>query len=160
MCDFCGCRGQAPIDELSREHERLLDVIYQVRRDAARDDHPTVVETFAAEFLPLLRRHTAKEEQGLFAQLRTAWAADERLRALVAEHRRIEKLLDVVLRGDPGWRETVVQLGDELSAHIFDEETDLFPYALYELRDEQWAAVAAAHERTRDEELAVSRPRR
>lgn len=145
MCDYCGCRRQAAIEELSLEHEQLLDLIYRLHRDVERDDHPAVVRRIESELAPLLRQHTDKEERGLFVQLRAAWIADDRLRVLEGEHRRVEELLDRVVRGGKGWQDALERLGDELSEHTFDEETDLFPYAVYELSDEQWAAVEEAH---------------
>ena len=149
MCDFCGCRSQPAIDELSAEHERLLDLVYALRRDAARSDHATVVRTLETAIVPLLHHHTDKEERGLFAQLRAAWEADARLSALESEHRHLEELIATVLRGAAGWSAVVGRMADELSQHVFDEETDLFPYALYELDDARWDAVEAVHASTR-----------
>ena len=151
MCDYCGCRRQATIDELSQEHEQLLNVVYRLRRDAARADHAAVVEVLDVELAPLLRRHTDKEERGLFVQLRDAWSVDGRLASLEDEHRRIEGLLETVVAGGASWRDALVCLGDELSEHIFDEETDLFPYAMYELSDGQWSAVEQVHANARIE---------
>lgn len=156
MCDYCGCREQAAIEELSQEHEQLLNVVYRLRRDGARGDHPAVLEALEVELAPLLRRHTDKEEQGLFVQLRDAWAADDRLDVLVDEHRRIEELLEAVVAGGADWHGALVLLADELSEHIFDEETDLFPYARYELREAQWAAVEEVHDRAERGELATA----
>lgn len=145
MCDYCGCRRQAAIDELSDEHDRLLNLTYGLRRAARQGDHATVIETLDARIVPLLRRHTDKEERGLFTQLRNAWAVDERLDRLVDEHRDIEVQIARVRAGGPTWVHQVRQLADTLSAHIMDEETDLFPYALYELDAAQWTAVEAVH---------------
>ena len=145
MCDYCGCRRQAAIDELSDEHDRLLNLAYGLRRAVRRDDHATVVETLDTEIVPLLRHHTDKEERGLFTQLRHAWAVDERLDSLVDEHRDVERQIDRVRAGGATWKLHVRQLADTLSAHIMDEETDLFPYALYELDTTQWSAIDAVH---------------
>lgn len=146
MCDYCGCRRQSAIDELSEEHERLLDLLYRLRGEGARGDHAAVVRTLETAIAPLLEEHTDKEERGLFVQLREAWAADDRLRDLVDEHRDIEERVATVLAGGPGWQDAVRSLGDALSEHILDEETDLFPYALYELTPHQWDAVEAVHD--------------
>ncbi len=149
MCDYCGCRLQPAIDELAEEHERLLDLVYGLRRTADRGEHAQVVLTLEERVAPLLREHAAKEEQGLFAQLRAAWEADDRLDALVAEHRDLEDVLAAALAGGAGWAASVHRLADELTEHIFDEETDLFPYALYELAPDQWEQVEAVHEAAR-----------
>ena len=151
MCDYCGCRRQAAIDELSDEHDRLLNLAYGLRRAARRDDHATVIATLDTQIVPLLRRHTDKEERGLFTQLRRAWAVDERLDSLVGEHRDIEGQIDRVRAGGTAWKVHVRQLADTLSTHIMDEETDLFPYALYELDAAQWAAIDAVHDAATDQ---------
>jgi hemerythrin-like domain-containing protein len=156
MCDYCGCRNQPAIDELSEEHDRILDLVYGLRREAARGDHPTVAAVLAREVAPLLREHTDKEERGLFEQLRSAWGLDERLGTLVGEHRDIDALVDRALAGGPGWVGGVHRLIDTLSQHIADEETDLFPYALYELTGRQWDAIDDVHEAAGHDDAAVA----
>jgi hemerythrin-like domain-containing protein len=145
MCDYCGCRLRPAIDELSEEHERLLDLVYGLRRKAEAGDHAQVAATLERDLAPLLRHHADKEERGLFTQLRAAWQADDRLDALVTEHRDLERLLAGVIAGGQDWTRLLLRLADELTEHIFDEETDLFPYALYELTPAQWDEVEAVH---------------
>jgi hemerythrin-like domain-containing protein len=145
VCDFCGCRQQPAIDELSEEHERLLDLGYRLRRWAAEGDRDRVRHAVVQDLLPLLHHHTDKEERGLFAQLRAAWEADDRLATLVDEHRRIDDLATRVLGDDVGWPEHLTTLVATLSEHILSEETDLFPYARYELDHRQWDAVERVH---------------
>lgn len=145
MCDYCGCRRQAAIEELSGEHERILDLGYELRRWAARDDHAAARAVIEDELAPLLCHHTVKEEAGLFAELRRAWEADDRLDALVDEHRSIDEMLATAVRGGAGWRSEVEVLVALLAEHIVSEETDLFPYSLYELDPDQWDAIDAVH---------------
>lgn len=145
MCDYCGCRRQAAIDELSEEHERLLDLTYGLRKAAKRADHAAVMTTLADEIVPLLQRHTDKEERGLFTQLRQAWGCDTRLDTLIDEHRDIEERIERIRAAAPAWPDEVRRLANDLSAHIMDEETDLFPYAVYELDDAHWSAIDAVH---------------
>lgn len=145
MCDYCGCRRQAPIDELSAEHERVQDLGYQLRQLARAGEHAAVVAVLEREFTPLLQAHTAKEERGVFTELRGSWDADDRLEALVDEHRALEAGLERVAAGDPGWAQALEALLTDLSEHVLAEETDLFPYALYELSARQWRAVEDAH---------------
>jgi hemerythrin-like domain-containing protein len=90
-------------------------------------------------------RPTGKEEEGLFTQLRSAWEADDRLATLVDEHREIDDLAAAVLVDDVGWSGHLATLVATLSEHILSEETDLFPYALYELGHRQWNAVERVH---------------
>jgi hemerythrin-like domain-containing protein len=145
MCDYCGCRNQPEINELSDEHDRLLDLAYQLHRLARRGSHAEVLAVVDGEFAALLDRHTGKEEQGLFTQLRSCDEADDRLDTLVGEHRELEARLAVVREAAAGWREVLTELVDDLDQHILDEEVDLFPYAMYELRAPQWDLVAEAH---------------
>lgn len=145
MCDYCGCRLIPPIAELSEEHDRLLDLAYTLRRLAEDDAHDEVVQLLDGEFTSLLRRHTDKEEDGVFCQLRSLGAADDRLDQLVAEHRDIEEQLARVRRGGDGWQEELDRLAADLGDHVIDEEIDLFPFAMYELDDAQWDVVAEVH---------------
>lgn len=87
MCAYCGCRQRPAIDELSEEHEQLLELVYGLRRRAETGDHAEVVAVLEGDLGPLLAHHADKEERGLFTQLRTSWHADDRLDTLVAAHR-------------------------------------------------------------------------
>lgn len=145
MCDYCGCRLIPAIADLSDEHDRLLDLAYKLRRLAESGVHEEVVELLDGEFAPLLQRHTDKEEHGVFRQLRSVGAADERLDQLVGEHRDLEQQLDRVRRGGERWQAEVHELAAELSGHVIDEEVDLFPFAMYELDDGQWDEVTRVH---------------
>lgn len=159
MCDYCGCRRQPVIDELSDEHEQLLEHVSQLRRLARKGSHDEVARILRAHVVPALAVHTDKEERGIFTELRRAWVADDRLDALVGEHRAIEELIQRILTAELEWRPLVRELADELSGHIVDEETDLFPYALYELTPAQWESVEGLHRELRDREVtpAVTR---
>ena len=147
MCGYCGCRHQPAIAELSDEHDRIQDLAHDLEHLARTSDHRTMCTLLDDHLAPLLQHHTDKEERGLFKQLRSCWEADDRLDTLVQEHRDIEDHLRQVRSGGPTWRQAVGQLVAELSQHILDEEVDLFPYALYELRPSQWDALTELHAR-------------
>ena len=146
MCDYCGCHSQTAIAELSEEHDRIQDLCYDLRRLDASDDEPAARRLVDERLAPLLLHHTDKEERGLFAELRSCWEADDRLDTLIDEHRDIEAQLQRVRAGGTGWQQAVRQLVTEISQHILDEEVDLFPYALYELRPRQWESLDELHE--------------
>ncbi len=156
MCDYCGCRRQPAINELSDEHEQLLEHVSQLRRLARSGSHDEVAEILRVHVEPALDVHTTKEERGIFTELRRSWVADDRLDALVGEHRAIEVLIDRILAAEIDWRSLVRDLADELSGHIVDEETDLFPYALYELTPAQWEAVERLHRDLRAHEVTAA----
>lgn len=145
MCSYCGCREETAIAELSDEHDQLQDLAHDLQRLAATRDHRAARSLLDDRLAPLLQHHTSKEEQGLFTQLRSCWEADGRLDTLAQEHLDMEALLHVVRAGGPGWSHAVEQLVTDLGQHIIDEEVDLFPYALYELRPSQWEALTELH---------------
>lgn len=144
MCDYCGCRRQPAISELSEEHDRLLDHLYALRSDAHAGDRAAVVLRLESEVLPLLRHHAGKEEQGVFAQLRRV-GVEGRVDALEGEHRTLDAAAADALTAGDDWVAAVERLSAELSQHILDEETDLFPYASYELAAAAWDEVEAVH---------------
>lgn len=145
MCDYCGCRNQPEIAELSQEHDRLLDLAYDLKHLAAGGSHTEVLAIVDGPFASLLAHHTGKEERGIFTQLRSHDEADDRLDALLTEHRELEAQLTAVREGHEGWRSVLVRLVADLNQHVIDEEVDLFPYAMYELRGPQWDRVAEVH---------------
>jgi hemerythrin-like domain-containing protein len=144
MCDYCGCRDRPAIAELSAEHDELLELIYGLRRLADAGERAGVRALLEQRVLPLLRAHVDKEERGLFTQLRSAWAADARLDALVDEHRDLDERIAGLIES-PSWRAELREAARLLADHIMAEEVDLFPYALYELGAGQWEAVDAVH---------------
>ncbi len=133
------------IEELTREHDHLLELVGRLRRLAEADDHDGVRNLLDHEFAPLLGRHAHKEEHGVFRALRSTRRVDDRLDELTGEHRTIEALVEEVHRGRSGWQHALGRLADDLSSHVMDEEVDLFPSAMYELDDAQWEAVADVH---------------
>ena len=109
---------------------------------------PTCSTSSTASSRSLLDHHTSKEERGLFTQLRACNETDDRLDTLIGEHRTIEAAVSTIRTRTDGWRGTLVQLVEDLDQHILDEEVDLFPYAMYELRGPQWDRVAEVHAST------------
>ena len=139
------------VDELSHEHETILDLAYLLRRLAAEGLHHAAVDLVDRELAPLLDRHTRKEERGLFTQLRASWSADAQVGELEDQHRSVEAQLAAIRAGGDGWQDTAAALVADLDAHIVEEEVDLFPYAVYLLDDAAWGAVTAVHAQVRGE---------
>lgn len=108
MCDYCGCRHEPAIAELSQEHEQVLELSSRMRWHARERDLGAAQRTLAA-LQPLLAVHTHKEEQGPFAQLRRAWGADDRIDALIREHHDIDELLRHVEDGRAGSTRPIVR---------------------------------------------------
>lgn len=155
MCEYCGCQALETIDELTQEHERVVNLISHVR-DARRDGAVTRMAELAREITSVLGPHTQVEEHGLFPAMATEFP--EQIAALEAEHRRIEAVLaeaDGPFLTDPGWPDRLIDTLDLLREHILKEQDGVFPAALATLATEDWEAV----ERARAEAgSALSRP--
>jgi hemerythrin-like domain-containing protein len=141
MCEYCGCQAVAAVDELTREHDRVVSLIGQARAAVAVADTARAAEV-ARHIAALLGPHTEVEEHGLFPAL----AADfpQHVAALSAEHRRIEEVLDraaVATPTDPTWPDRLVTTLELLRDHILKEQDGVFPAALANLSTADWEAV-------------------
>ena len=65
MCEDCGCQAVPSIEELTREHDVVLDHVRTATLAAGVSDVGSAVQTCAA-LSRLLGPHTAVEEQALF----------------------------------------------------------------------------------------------
>ncbi|MFE1311899.1 hemerythrin domain-containing protein [Streptomyces sp. NPDC058755] len=147
MCEYCGCQALESIDQLTMEHETVVNLISQVR-DAHRDGKIAYMAELAREITAVLGPHTQVEEHGLFP----AMAADfpEKIAALEDEHRRIEAVLgeaDGPFLTDPDWPGRLIEALDLLRDHILKEQDGVFPAALALLDTEQWEAIDAVRAR-------------
>ena len=155
MCEYCGCQALETIDELTQEHERVVNLISHVR-DARRDGAITRMAELAREITSVLGPHTQVEERGLFPAMATEFP--EQIAALEAEHRRIEAVLaeaDGPFLTDPGWPDRLIDTLDLLRGHILKEQDGVFPAALAALATEDWEAVEKARA---DAGRALARP--
>jgi hemerythrin-like domain-containing protein len=147
MCEYCGCQSLTTIDELTREHDAVVDLIGHVR-EAHRDGRVTRMAELAREIAAVLGPHTQVEEHGLFPALAAEFP--EKIAVLEAEHRRIEAVLaeaDGPFLADPTWPERLRETLDLLREHILKEQDGVFPAALAFLDPEQWEAVEAVRRR-------------
>lgn len=147
MCEYCGCQALAPIDELTREHDLVLDLISQVRSARANADLPRIAD-LARRIAVVLGPHTMVEEQGLFPALASEFPGH--IAVLEAEHRRIDAVLTeaaIGLPDDPAWPGRLAEALAVLRAHIFKEQDGVFPAALASLRAADWEVVEAARAR-------------
>lgn len=147
MCEYCGCQSVAAIDELTREHELVVNLIGDVRAAYSDRDSPRMAEV-ARRMASVLRPHTEVEEHGLFPALSGEFP--DRIQALEAEHRRIEAALEEAADGtpaDPGWPGRFLVVLALLREHILKEQDGVFPAALVNLDTEQWEAVDAVRAR-------------
>ena len=147
MCEYCGCQALTAIDELTREHDQVVNLTGDVRAAYAVADTARMAE-LARRIAGILGPHTEVEEHGLFPAL----AADfpDHVIALEAEHRRVEAVLGEAGAGtpvDPTWPQRLIQVLDMLREHILKEQDGVFPAALANLRTTDWEAVDAVRAR-------------
>jgi hemerythrin-like domain-containing protein len=136
MCDHCGCRKVGPTAELTREHEELLVLAWQVGE--ADDPLDADGRQALAAFAELHRRHSEKEELGLFPLVLEAGdCTPEQIATLQAEH------VALTHRLESGQFDRADYYA--LAAHIEAEETEVFPMAMFGFDNTMWADMERAH---------------
>src|ERR1035441_8033565 len=90
MCEYCGCQALATIEELTREHDLVVNLMGEVRTAHAGADTVRMAE-LARQIAIVLGPHTEVEEHGLFPALTADFP--EHIAALEAEHRCVEAVL-------------------------------------------------------------------
>lgn len=146
MCEYCGCQAVAVIDELTREHDRVVNLIGDVRAAYPADTDRMAEST--RKIAAILGPHTQVEERGLFPTL--AGDFPDQVRTLQAEHRRIETVLGEAAAGtptEPTWPRRLADTLEMLREHILKEQNGVFPAALTTLRTADWEAIDAVRAR-------------
>lgn len=147
MCEYCGCQSLTSIDELTREHETLVNLIGRVRQ-AHRDGDVARMAELARQISSVLGPHTEVEEHGLFPALAPEFP--EKIATLKAEHRSVDRVLaeaDTGVPADPAWPARLIDVLALLREHILKEQDGVFPAALAFLSTEQWETVEAVRAR-------------
>jgi hemerythrin-like domain-containing protein len=147
MCEYCGCQSVTAIDELTREHDMVVNMIGDVRSAHTIGDVAAMAE-LARRIAAVLRPHTEVEEHGLFPLLTDEFP--EHVTALQAEHRHVEAILGAAEAGtpaDPGWPQQLIDTLDLLREHILKEQDGVFPAALTSLSGDDWDIVDAVRAR-------------
>ena len=157
MCEYCGCQALATVDELTREHDLVLNLMGEVRAAHAGGDVIQMAE-LARRVAAVLGPHTEVEEQGLFPALTGEFP--DHVAGLKAEHRRVEAVLGEAAAGtpaDPAWPARFAAALALLREHIFKEQDGVFPAALATLAAADWEAAEAVRSRVGG---SLSRPAR
>jgi hemerythrin-like domain-containing protein len=147
MCEYCGCQAVTAIDELTREHDQVVNLIGYVRSAHAVGDVARMAE-LARRIAALLGPHTEVEEHGLFPAL--AGEFPDQIADLEAEHRHVEAVLGdaaVDVPADPAWPRRLLDTLELLRDHILKEQDGVFPAALATLDADDWDAVEAVRAR-------------
>jgi hemerythrin-like domain-containing protein len=147
MCEYCGCQSVTVIDELTREHDLVVNLIGDVRSAHAAGDVSQMAE-LARRIAAVLGPHTEVEEHGLFPLLTDEFP--DHVAALKAEHRHIETVLGVASPNtptDPSWPRQLMETLELLREHILKEQDGVFPAALIALSGADWDSVDAVRTR-------------
>ncbi|MEU1810675.1 hemerythrin domain-containing protein [Micromonospora aurantiaca (nom. illeg.)] len=147
MCEYCGCRSVTAIDQLTREHDTVVNLIGDVRAAHAAGDAVRMAE-LARRISAVLAPHTEVEEHGLFPLLADDFP--DHVAALEAEHRRVEAVLGAArteVPADPGWPQQLMETLELLREHILKEQDGVFPAALTTLSGADWDSVDAVRAR-------------
>ncbi|GGN12676.1 hemerythrin-like domain-containing protein [Actinoplanes campanulatus] len=147
MCEYCGCQSVAAIDELTREHDLVVNMIGDVRAAHIAGDVDRMAAV-ARRISAVLGPHTEVEEHGLFPLLADDFP--DHVAALEQEHRRIEKVLGAAATATPhdaAWPRQLIEILDLLRDHILKEQDGVFPAALTTLSGEDWDRVDAVRAR-------------
>jgi hemerythrin-like domain-containing protein len=143
MCECCGCQALATIDELTREHDLVIDLMGRARAAHAGADTAQMAE-LARQIAAVLGPHTQVEEQGLFPALAPDFP--DHVASLEAEHRRVEAALGEAAAGtpaNPAWPSRFTEALTLPREHIFKEQDGVFPAALATLSTADWEAAEA-----------------
>jgi hemerythrin-like domain-containing protein len=138
VCEYCGCQQIAAIDELTREHDAIIDAFGRIRSrlEAGQTDE---VAGLCRYMLAVLAPHTAVEEQGLFPAMAAEFP--DHVHQLRSEHERIEAVLTEACEGidtDPTLPDRLLGMMFLLREHILKEQDGVFPAALMSLSPAQW----------------------
>ena len=145
MCDYCDCRSHTEIAELSAEHEELTSLLGHLRVAVQANDRAEAGRLVTAMH-NRLPGHAAREERGVFPELRTQVGADY-VAMFEEDHASIHDLLDQA--AGEAWAAASVELADRLADHILREESDLFPAAHQLLTSDQWSHIDEQRTQTR-----------
>jgi hemerythrin-like domain-containing protein len=141
MCEYCGCQALATIEELTREHDLVVNLMGEVRTAHAGADTVRMAE-LARQIAIVLGPHTEVEEHGLLPALTADFP--EHVAALEAEHRCVEAVLADASAGtpaDPAWPARLIETLALLREHILKEQDGVFPAAQISLDPDQWERI-------------------
>ena len=144
MCEYCGCRGVAPIAELMDEHDALVQEAHHIRQ-ALSTGSLAAAESGLDDLVAHLTRHVNREEDGIFDALRHSGEFLDELDELEAEHRDLAATIAGLDIADDGYAGAVTALLDDLDRHVEREDLGIFPVSVVTLGATGWAMVDDAH---------------
>jgi hemerythrin-like domain-containing protein len=154
MCQNCGCLANTLINELTEEHDRVVELIRSAGEHQKAGRGAEAISD-CHRISAILAPHTIVEEAGLFRELFDEFPGQ--LAELIDEHRQIEQVMaeaaeapDTLLK-DPSWPGRLHTALAQLREHILKEQDGIFPAAVIALDGEQWERVQIVRERSRTE---------
>jgi len=144
VCEYCGCRGVAPIAELMDEHSALVDHAHEVRQALSSGD-PAAAMSRLTGLVAHLDRHVQREEDGIFRAMRGSGEFVEEVDELEAEHRDFAATIAALDSDASDFAATVTRLLDDLDQHVEREDLGIFPVSVVTLSAQGWAIVDEAH---------------
>jgi hypothetical protein len=139
MCDYCSCRDLAPIAALSEDHQNLGAASARVRTAIETGDVASARREFTS-FADDLREHMATEEHGLFVELHLDASLTDAVDALERDHAGMRGAFTELdaLDDDAAWAARATRVLDDLAAHIWVEEYDVFPASIVGVTPAGW----------------------
>jgi hemerythrin-like domain-containing protein len=144
VCEYCGCRQIAPLAELMDEHLALLDVASEMEMALRHGDDRAATESLR-RLGALLDRHVRREEDGVFAALRSSGDFLEEVSELEQEHEDFHHGLANLDASAPDFADRASAMFRHLSDHIDKEDLGIFPVSVVTLGASGWDIVARAH---------------
>lgn len=123
------------------QHDVISELGAAVRKLLAEGDEPTA-RVQVAVLLSILRPHVTWEEDGLFARIVRQGDFADHVARLEADHEKLYAALEAAETGPRSWRIEILEMLDELDAHIYRENFGLFPAAIAVLDGPDWEAIA------------------
>ena len=125
---------------LKKDHEKVSGIFDQLEgeRDAAR------CEQLFTQLKQELDLHAQLEETLLYPELKQAAPTREITLEAYAEHQEVKDLLNElqsIPAGDEEWRETLVELRENVEHHVHEEEGEMFTQARQVLSRQQIDAL-------------------
>ena len=117
---------------LEIDHEEVSELFARYESLADSDASSEARRNLAEEICTQLTVHASIEEEIFYPALRDATGDDEAVDDALDEHQGVKELVAELLAGDPSdprYDELVATLSELVSAHVEEEESDLFPLA-------------------------------
>jgi len=135
------------IADLMAEHAALVHQAGHLRETLRSRDFAAVRSGLTA-LVARLTGHVRREEDGIFAALRSTGEYVDEVDALEDEHRDLETTIADLDITSPAFARAVTRLLDDLDLHVQREELGIFPASVVPLGAEGWNTVDEAHTRT------------